>query len=258
MPKPNDDLWPLDPRTGRPRPPMAQPGYYPGWHSLSQEAFWDEATRKVVLDRVRNVPPLRFFLGPDAALMSAICDRLMPQDDRDDAHKIPILHYIDHAVFEDHIPGYRYADTPPPQEVHRLGLQGVEAIAHHLYGVSFVALGPLALDEVLTSIHDDTPPAGQDVWAIVPPKRYWSHVIDAVIEAYYAHPYAWDEIGFGGPSYPRGYMRLEHGEPEPFEKREKRYEWVHPPTTLSGVPDLDYASPTHPGVDVKTGGGGTH
>ena len=32
-----------------------------------------------------------------------------------------------------------------------------------------------------------------------------------VVEAYYAHPYAWDEVGFGGPAYPRGYMRLERG-----------------------------------------------
>ena len=34
---------------------------------------------------------------------------------------------------------------------------------------------------------------------------------------YYAHPYAWDEIGFGGPAYPRGYFALNHGAPEPWE-----------------------------------------
>jgi hypothetical protein len=27
----------------------------------------------------------------------------------------------------------------------------------------------------------------------------------------YAHPYAWDEIGFGGPAYPRGYGALNFG-----------------------------------------------
>ena len=43
---------------------------------------------------------------------------------------------------------------------------------------------------------------------------------------YYAHPWAWDEIGFGGPAYPRAYMRLENGQPEPWEKQEKRYEWA--------------------------------
>lgn len=44
------------------------------------------------------------------------------------------------------------------------------------------------------------------------------------LSAFYSHPWAWNEIGFGGPAYPRGYMRL--GGPsgpaaarEPFETR---------------------------------------
>ena len=38
--------------------------------------------------------------------------------------------------------------------------------------------------------------------------------------AFYSHPWAWNEIGFGGPAYPRGYMRLRPGERagEPFER----------------------------------------
>ena len=31
---------------------------------------------------------------------------------------------------------------------------------------------------------------------------------------------AWDEIGFGGPAYPRGYLALNHGAPDPWEPRE--------------------------------------
>jgi hypothetical protein len=38
---------------------------------------------------------------------------------------------------------------------------------------------------------------------------------------YYAHPYAWDEIGFGGPAYPRGYFALNNGAPEPWEAKEQ-------------------------------------
>jgi hypothetical protein len=41
--------------------------------------------------------------------------------------------------------------------------------------------------------------------------------------AFYSHPWAWNEIGFGGPAYPRGFMRLGGpggaiGVREPFEK----------------------------------------
>ena len=46
----------------------------------------------------------------------------------------------------------------------------------------------------------------------------WSVVTRAVLSEYYSHPWAWNEIGFGGPAYPRGYMRL--SDREPFEARE--------------------------------------
>jgi hypothetical protein len=40
-----------------------------------------------------------------------------------------------------------------------------------------------------------------------------------ILAAFYAHPWAWNEIGFGGPAYPRGYMRLGPlSTLEPFEK----------------------------------------
>jgi hypothetical protein len=58
-------------------------------------------------------------------------------------------------------------------------------------------------------------------------------IVSDAVDAYYAHPWAWDEIGYGGPAYPRAYMRLERGEPEPWEVEEQRYEWEAPAGTLS-------------------------
>jgi hypothetical protein len=53
--------------------------------------------------------------------------------------------------------------------------------------------------------------------------------------AFYSHPWAWNEIGFGGPAYPRGYENIgldkrEHWEvpevnardPEPWSHRVER------------------------------------
>ncbi len=61
MPIPNKDARPVDPKTGEPLEPRAQPGYYPGFNTLQQKNFWDEATRKIVLARVEKIPPIRFF-----------------------------------------------------------------------------------------------------------------------------------------------------------------------------------------------------
>jgi hypothetical protein len=224
---------PVDPATGQPMPPRDQPGYYPGFSTLGQQAFWDEATRTVVLDRVNNVPPVRFFSPEEARLLEAVCARILPQDDRAEATRIPIVPRIDQRLHDGVTDGYRYADTPPDGEVFQLGLQGIQAVAQHLARQPFEALDPLDQDIVLRTLHDGNPPAGEAYWDRVPVLHFWQLLVQDVIEAYYAHPYAWDEIGFGGPAYPRGYMRLEHGQPEPWEAPERRYVWAAPPASLS-------------------------
>ncbi len=87
---------------------------------------------------------------------------------------------------------------------------------------------------MLKTIHDGKPPAADDIWQRLNITRYWQLLVQDAIEGYYAHPYAWDEIGFGGPAYPRGYMRQGSGKPEPWEVAEQRYDWDPPPKSLSG------------------------
>jgi hypothetical protein len=247
---------PIDPQTGQPLAPMAQPGYYPGFSTLSQQAFWDEATRKVVLNRVHNVPPIRFFTPEQFPFMMAVCDRLLPQDDRDNAHKIPVVNYIDQRLYENKLNGYQYADMPPDREAIIMGLQGIEEIAQHMYDQSFIQLGHWEQESILRTIHQDQPPAGHAIWQRVPPTHFWALIMQDVVQAYYAHPYAWDEIGFGGPAYPRGYTRLSDGKPEPWEVEEERYDWEAPPTSLS-----DHYEPIggpHEHARHAIGQGGTH
>ncbi len=40
--------------------------------------------------------------------------------------------------------------------------------------------------------------------------------------AYYAHPAAWNEIGFGGPASPRGYVRMDFDQRDPWEAAEAK------------------------------------
>jgi hypothetical protein len=43
-----------------------------------------------------------------------------------------------------------------------------------------------------------------------------------IVSAYYAHPTAWNEIGFGGPASPRGYVRMGLDRRDPWEAVEAK------------------------------------
>lgn len=51
----------------------------------------------------------------------------------------------------------------------------------------------------------------------LPVTEAWGVVMRGVLSAFYSHPWAWNEIGFGGPAHPRGYVRLGLGQ---LERRE--------------------------------------
>jgi hypothetical protein len=96
----------------------------------------------------------------------------------------------------------------------------VDQTAQALFGSDFAKLEGIQQDQVLRIISAGDPPG--ETWRKIPSKRWWIYVaLRQICGIYYSHPYAWDEIGFGGPAYPRGYFALNNGAPEPWEPREK-------------------------------------
>ena len=51
----SEDRRPLHPGSGKPLLQTEHPGYYPGFSTLGQQKFWDEATRRKILERVYKV-----------------------------------------------------------------------------------------------------------------------------------------------------------------------------------------------------------
>jgi hypothetical protein len=229
---------PLHPETGEALAEREQPGYYPGFSTLAQRAFWDEATRRKVTDRLYKIPSIRFFTPEELPLMELISSHILPQDDRMPSRRIPIVPWIDERLHAGRTSGYRFARMPPDGEAYRLGFQAIEKMAMKSFGGSFRMLSWYQQEKLLKSIHDAEPEEGAaGIWERMPVEKYWKLVVQDCIESYYAHPWAWDEIGFGGPAYPRGYMRLEHGDPEPWEVEELRYAWDAPGDSLSDLSD---------------------
>ncbi len=234
---------------------LEQPGYYPDYRTMDLQKTWDEATRKVVSDRCAGAPPaVHFFTPEESALLEAVIDRLLPQDDRSAAKTIPILGTIDERLGQNALSGFRYEDMPPDREAYRLGIKAIDEMARSRFEQAFVGLTVHRQELILKSIHNGEPDPAHAAWRRMPVHRFWAMLMEDCVTAYYSHPWAWDEVGFGGPAYPRGYMRLENGLPEPWEKDEQRYEWNAPVDSLSVI-DEHSAPPEHESLH---GHGGSH
>ena len=181
---------------------------------------WDDQTREVVRKRLEEVPEIRFFNDEEARTLTAVAERIVPQPDRDEAGKIPIVPWIDEKLYKDERDGYRYEELPPQREAWRLGLKGIDETAQAIFGgKSFARLDPLSQDVVLTHVaRGDAPGA---TWERMPAARFFKSVLSVTIaKIYYAHPAAWNEIGYNGPSSPRGHVRKWEGGVDPWEAQE--------------------------------------
>jgi hypothetical protein len=246
-------LLPRDPKTLEALPPVSQPGYYPGFSTLSQSSFWDDATREVVDGRVKQPPVRKFFSEEAWKFWTVVFEHLLPQSDRTPERQIPLIPMLDDRLAANRTVGYRFENMPQDRVVYEIGIDAIDKEAEHRFGGKFLLLSSLHQDETLKAIAQGEPQAAADIWKKMSVKIFWQMIMTDAIDAYYAHPWAWDEIGFGGPAYPRAYTRLERGEPEPWEVEERRYEWLAPTMTVSDEIDSS-------GDDDQShhGSGGTH
>jgi len=237
---PDTALLPRDAKTGEPLPPSRQPGYYSGFSTMSQKNFWDDATRNLVTIRVDQPPPIRYFTPKQASFWRTVFDHLIPQHDRAPERRIPLVEPLDERLYQNRGVGYRYEAMPSDREAFHLGEEAINEESRKRYGGDFVDLPQHQQDLVLAAIHDGKPEAAKEIWKRMSIGRFWQLLMQDALEAYYSHPWAWDEIGFGGPAYPRAYTRLERGEPEPWEVEEQRYEWAAPRYAVSDTTEATH------------------
>ena len=180
---------------------------------------FDDHTREVVRRRLEEVPAIRFFTAAEAALLEAVAERILPQPERPLRARVPIVPWIDERLFEDRRQGYRYEGVPPQREAWRYGLAGIEETARALLGRAFLDLPGEDQDAVLRRVEDGDPPGPS--WARVPAGRFFANLLcETVVKIYYAHPEAWNEAGYSGPSSPRGHVRKWLGGVDPWEAPE--------------------------------------
>ena len=178
-------------------------GRYPDYDVLQQADHWDEVTRRVVLERVNEVPEIRFFGMEEAETLTAFADIVLAQDTEP---RIPVMAYVDEKLFEGERDGYRYFDMPDDDETWRRVARGLDEEARRQGRDRFGLLGVEERIEICGRLAKGDLHGG--AWDTLNVSRAWSVVMRYLLQAFYSHPWAWNEIGFGGPAYPRGYSRF--------------------------------------------------
>ncbi len=196
-------------------PGPADGSRFPGFDAAAQAPRWDPVTAGVVLARIGMPPGIRFFTPAQEAVATALCDQLLGQADEP---LVPLVAMIDARLAEQQTDGWHYADLPEDGQAWRDTLGYLDDDAGQKFGRGF-ARRPAAEQEVIIQAVQDLGPGD---WHGLPASRVWSLWTRYACTAFYSHPAAWDEIGFPGPAYPRGYKNAGVGKREPFEVADAR------------------------------------
>jgi len=192
---------------------------YPGYNVLAKWSgpSWNEKTREVITRRLSVTPEPRFFTREEYTTVVATAERIIPQPV--DRPPVPIAALVDRKLHEERMDGYRVSGMPRDGDAWRLGLKALNAEARAAYGKPFAELPEALRDKLLRSAQSGELKASE--WGDLRCDAFFKKRMGRdIVLAYYAHPTAWSEIGWGGPASPRGYVRLDFDERDPWEAAE--------------------------------------
>jgi hypothetical protein len=197
------------------------PDRYPGYDVLAKRdtPSWNEATRRVIDERLAITNTPQFLSASEWQTLSAICNRIVPQPDH--RTPVPIAAMVDRKLAKDKRDGYRQASLPPLREAWRRGLAALETVAQAQHNTAFHALSTTAQDELLKAMQEGKLDGPE--WSGMPAKVFFKErLTHDILAAYYSHPTSWNEIGFGGPASPRGYVRMNFNRRDSWEAVEAK------------------------------------
>jgi hypothetical protein len=137
--------------------------------------------------------------------------------DQRDEPRVPVLEMVDARLAEAQTDGWRYADMPEDGEAFRNSFAALDADACEAYGGGFATLDWYDQADLVHAVQQA---AGPD-WHGMNAGQVWGMWTRYACTAFYSHPWAWNEIGFGGPAYPRGYKNIGIDAREPWEVRDR-------------------------------------
>ncbi|SAK55806.1 gluconate 2-dehydrogenase (acceptor) [Caballeronia hypogeia] len=194
---------------------------YPGYDVTMKRdtPSWDEITREVIDARLATPTEPRFFDAVQWIALNALCACIVPQDRERDPAPLPAL--LDAKLVKDTGDGYRDARLPSMRDAWRIGLAALDAESRARHELPFASIDRDAQHALLRDMQEGK--LNHAEWRDMPAALFFSmRVLHDICGAYYSHPRAWSEMGFGGPANPRGYVRMVFGRRDPWDAAEAK------------------------------------
>lgn len=196
---------------------MENTKYPEGWvKNLLETDFVKEPTRTILLDRLNKKSKLTpvFFDTESFSVLQCVCMRLIPQDR---AEPIDLAGLLDEQLSKNPGNGWRYDALPSDQILFQQGLKGIEQISRMAFAKTFCDLDDAEMDQVLLTVQSGN--ATGNVWDGIPSNLFFEELLASLVELYYSHPLAKEEIGDVSFADAKGWQNIgldQTEQPNPF------------------------------------------
>ncbi|MCY9515016.1 gluconate 2-dehydrogenase subunit 3 family protein [Paenibacillus apiarius] len=195
---------------------MAKKSHYPSFDVMKERDEWDSHTQIIVTERLREETTWQALQELELATLGAVC-RLLVADERDNVIPYILMHF-DQIITSKIGEGQRKAGVPEEKTLIREGLQQLDNKARNEHGAPFDQLEGARQSEILERLSEGKLQLSPE-WTALKQKGLFKKLLGTAIDAYCSHPDIWSEIGYAGPAYPRGYVRGDIGQLDPWEAK---------------------------------------
>ncbi len=119
----------------------------------------------------------RFFTDAEGAILAAVCEQIVPQDDDPGAIQAGVPNFIDKQLTG---PYKRF------QSQYRSGLQGIHEASRQMFGKDFISLTWASQTEVLKAM--EAGKVSGDVWKEQSAASFFNLVRDHTMQGFYGSP----------------------------------------------------------------------
>lgn len=190
--------------------------HYPSYDVMKLADEWDSHTKEIVRKRLGPFPEPEIFSDKEARYVAIIAGHIV-YEDREDIITW-IVHHLDKKLQTDIGEGERKRNIPAEKTLVREGLRALDHLSKLSFGKDFGELEDQDQFDILASLQQGQA-AQIPEWSFIPQKDLFKKLASEIVSAYYSHPAVWSEIGYGGPMYPRIYVRIERGLTDPWEAK---------------------------------------